>query len=171
MRSGRRLAIDVGRARIGLAISDQDGLLATPFSTVSRFESLEASVKAVLAAVSDYFFLEIYIGYPLNLQGNPTASTIDALNFAFALSDQSDLPIRMVDERLSTVSASANLRNHGISSKNQRKVIDQEAAAIILEGGLNTERNQQRIPGRSLADFERPAPAQSQGEEDPKENA
>ncbi|MEO0048787.1 MAG: Holliday junction resolvase RuvX [Actinomycetota bacterium] len=152
-------------------MSDQAGLLATPFSTVYRLESLEASVKSVLEAVSDYYFLEIYVGHPLNLQGSPTASTTDALNFAFALRNLSDVPIRMVDERLSTVSASANLRNHGISSKNQRKVIDQEAAAIILEGGLSIERNQQRIPGRSLDEFERPAAAQSSGEESAEEIA
>jgi putative Holliday junction resolvase len=153
MRKGRRLAVDVGKARVGLAISDQDGILASPFATVTRLESLEDTARAILAATDDYFFLEVYVGYPLSLNGKPTPSTDDAVALASAISAVFDVDVRLIDERLTTVSASANLRLAGKNAKNSKSIIDQEAAAIILESALAGERAKDAAPGKSLADF------------------
>lgn len=154
MRKGRRLAVDVGKARVGLAISDQDGILASPFETVSRAATLDQTVKAILDAVSDYLFLECYVGLPLSMAGKQTPSTQDAIDLAFALAAACDFPVRFIDERLTTVSASANLRLAGKNAKNSRSVIDQEAAAIILETALAAEKSTSIPPGKPLANFE-----------------
>jgi putative Holliday junction resolvase len=153
MRKGRRLAVDVGKARVGLAISDQDGILASPFATVARLESLEDTARAILAATDDYFFSEIYVGYPLSLNGKPTPSTDDAVALASAVAGVFDVDVRLIDERLTTVTASANLRLAGKNAKNSRSIIDQEAAAIILESALAGERATGTAPGKLLADY------------------
>jgi len=153
MRKGRRLAVDVGKARIGLAISDQDGILATPFETVARQESIADSAAAVAKAVDDYLFLEVYVGLPLSLNGSHTPSTGDAIALAHGIGEALGIEVRLVDERLTTVSASANLRLAGRNSKNARSVIDQEAAAIILEQALSAEKSTGNQPGLPLTDF------------------
>jgi putative Holliday junction resolvase len=152
MRKGRRLAVDVGKARIGLAISDQDGILATPFETVARLESIPDSAAAVAKAVEDYNFLEVYVGLPLSLSGGHTPSTSDAVELAHAIGSVMGTEVRLVDERLTTVSASANLRLAGRNSKNSRSVIDQEAAAIILEQALAGEKSTGNQPGWPLSE-------------------
>jgi putative Holliday junction resolvase len=152
MRKGRRLAVDVGKARIGLAISDQDGILATPFETVAREQTLEASAKAVKNAVDDYSFIEAYVGLPLSLSGGQTPSTGDAVRLGHAIAAELGVEVRFVDERLTTVSASANLRLAGKNAKNSRSIIDQEAAAIILEQALAGERATGNAPGHPLSD-------------------
>lgn len=157
MRLGRRLAIDVGKVRIGLAISDQQGLLATPFATIQRKESDVETVEDLRNAVDDYDFVEIYVGLPLNLSGNHTPSTENALALAFQIEESLGTAVRMIDERLTTVTAAATLRGQGKSSKSARSIIDQEAAAIILEHALNQEKLSGQAPGRSLSEFERPA--------------
>jgi putative Holliday junction resolvase len=150
MRKGRRLAVDVGKARIGLAISDQDGILATPFETVARAETIADSATAVARAVDDFGFLEVYVGLPLSLGGGHTQSTEDAIALAHAIGDVLQVPIRLIDERLTTVTASANLRLSGRNAKNSRSIIDQEAAAIILEQALAGERSTGAAPGSEL---------------------
>ena len=156
MRTGRRLAVDVGKARVGLAISDQDGILASPFETVARHATLEDTALAITKAVDDYFFIETYVGLPLSLSGNETASTQDALALAFAIGEVIDCEVRLIDERLTTVSATANLRLAGKTAKNSRSIIDQEAAAIILEQALAGEKATGNQPGRPLTDFTKP---------------
>jgi len=159
MRKGRRLAVDVGKARVGLAISDQDGILATPFETVARAETVELTAASVAAAIDDYSFIEAYVGLPLSLSGGHTPSTDDALRVAHAIAAKMGIEVRLIDERLTTVSASANLRLAGKNSKNSRNVIDQEAAAIILEQALSGERATGNQPGKALADH----PVQKEG--------
>jgi putative Holliday junction resolvase len=153
MRKGRRLAVDVGKARIGLAISDQDGILATPFETVARQASDTDSAAAIRLAVDDYSFIEVYVGLPLSLSGSPTPSTSDAVRLAHAISDAIGVEVRFVDERLTTVSASSNLRLAGKNAKNSRSIIDQEAAAIILEQALAGERVTGSAPGTALETY------------------
>ena len=153
MRKGRRLAVDVGKARVGLAISDQDGILATPFETVTRLDTVEATAQAILKATDDYFFAEVYVGFPLSLNGKPTPSTVDAVLLAVAIGGLFDCDVRLIDERLTTVTASANLRLAGKNAKNSRSVIDQEAAAIILESALAGERSTEAAPGTLLEDY------------------
>ena len=157
MRRGRRLAVDVGKARVGLAISDQDGILATPFETVQRQATAADTATKVRQAIDDFVFIEGYVGLPLSLSGAATPSTADALLVAYAIADAVDFEIRLVDERLTTVSAAANLRIAGKNAKNSRSIIDQEAAAIILEQALSGEKATGNQPGTALSSHARPA--------------
>lgn len=154
MRSGRRLAIDVGKVRIGLAISDLHGILASGLTNVARAKTLEQTGEAIMLAIKDEDLLEIYVGLPLAMSGNHTASTADAIDVARALSEFTSLPIFMIDERLSTVSATASLRASGRDSKSGRKVIDQIAATIILEQALQIEKQTGQIAGVALEDLD-----------------
>ena len=151
LRTGRRLAVDVGRVRIGLAISDMHAILASPLSTVSRAESLNESVLSVLKTASEVGeLLEIYVGIPINLQGEATQSTQDAVEFAQALEDVSQVDVRLIDERLTTSMANNQLKQIGKSQKDARTTIDQMAAVAILEFALSLERNKGLAPGLSI---------------------
>ena len=154
LRPGRRLAIDVGRARIGLAITDIHAILGSPLATVQREDSLVESVDAVLQAVVDTGeFLEIYVGMPVNLRGESTLSTEDSLSFATALQGRTELPVRLLDERLTTSMANAQLKQVGKSQKDARSTIDQMAAVAILEFALSVESNTGNQPGLSVEDW------------------
>jgi putative Holliday junction resolvase len=151
LRTGRRLAVDVGRVRIGLAVSDMHAILASPLSTVSRAESLNESVLSVLKTASEVGeLLEIYVGIPINLQGESTQSTQDAVEFAQALEDVSQVDVRLIDERLTTSMANNQLKQIGKSQKDARSTIDQMAAIAILEFALSVERNKGLAPGLSI---------------------
>jgi len=153
LRPGRRLAIDVGKARIGLAISDVHGILASPLATLSRLD-YEANPDFLFTLVEDFpDLLEIYIGLPLNLRGRSTPSTEDAVEFAQALSAITDLPIRLVDERMTTAISNQQIRELGKSQKEARSTIDQMAAVAILEYAFQIERNSTKVPGLSLEEW------------------
>jgi putative Holliday junction resolvase len=144
VRPGVRLGIDVGTARVGVARSDLHGMLATPVETVARAPGDLARIREI-AQELDVF--EIIVGLPLALSGNETASTIDARSFARAIAALSIAPVRLVDERLSTVSAHSALRASGRNAKNSRSVVDQVAAVIILQHALDFERSALAAPG------------------------
>ncbi|MFM1994979.1 MAG: hypothetical protein RLZZ610_496 [Actinomycetota bacterium] len=152
MRKGRRLAVDVGTVRIGLALCDSDGILASPIEAISRTSALNA-VKAIaeLAAQSDV--IEIYVGDPLSLSGLETSSTADARDFAKALSTVAKAPVRLVDERLTTVSAAAKLRQNGSDAKGSKALIDSASAVEILEQALRTEKASGTAPGLDVEDL------------------
>jgi putative holliday junction resolvase len=154
VRSGRRLAVDVGKVRVGLAISDFHGILASPLQNVSRQVENAATVQLILEAVQDEEIIEIYVGLPVSMSGGASASTQDAVSLATDLEQATPISVRMIDERLTTVSASAALRSSGKNSKDGRKVIDQIAATLILEQALSIERNTDRIPGTLLAELD-----------------
>src|SRR5690606_3402244 len=137
-RTGVRLGVDVGRARVGIASCDRDGLLATPVATLPR---ADADRRAFELLVAEHAPIEIVVGLPLSLSGADTASTTDARDFARELARWVDVPVRLVDERLSTVSAQRALRDSGRRSKGSRPVVDQVAAVIILQNALDTERS------------------------------
>lgn len=143
MRTGVRLGVDVGKARIGVARSDFHGMLATPVETVARGAGDVARIFAIGAELDA---MEIVVGLPLALSGAHTPSTADAVAFAELLAAGS-LPVRLVDERLSTVSAQSALRSAGRTTKNSRSVIDQVAAVIILQHALDFERSGGSPPG------------------------
>ena len=143
-RRGVRLGIDVGRARVGVARCDPDGLLATPVETVKRDDG---AVTRVVALAEEYSAAEILVGLPLNLRGEDTASTSDARDFAAAVAAASALPVRLVDERLSTVSAHAALRDSGRSQRSSRSIVDQVAAVVLLQQALDVEKSTGRPPG------------------------
>lgn len=144
MRQGVRLGVDVGTVRIGVARSDLHGLLATPLETVPRgFGDL----PRIAALVSELDVSEVIVGLPLALSGRRTASTDDATDFAKQLAQVLRVPVRLVDERLSTVSASAAVQVSGRTVKQTRSVIDQVAAVIILQQALDIERSRDIAPG------------------------
>src|SRR5690606_20977741 len=147
-RRGARLGVDVGRARVGVARSDPDGLLATPVETVPRQDGDPVARVVELAAEHDV--IEIVVGLPINLRGEETASTQDARTFAQELAARAGQPVRLVDERLSTVSAHAALRDSGRSQRSSRRIIDQAAAVILLQQALDVEKRIGRAPGESV---------------------
>lgn len=151
MRTGVRLGVDVGKVRIGVARSDLHGMLATPVETVARGDGDLARLVAICHEL-DVF--EIIVGLPIALSGNDTASTADARDFAIALAGTVSASVRLVDERLTTVSAHSALRASGRSSRGSRTVIDQVAAVILLQHALDFERSAERAPGAPATDDE-----------------
>jgi putative holliday junction resolvase len=147
VRSGVRIGVDVGKARIGVARSDPSGLIATPVVTVPRADDGDADVREILASAKEYDAIEIVVGLPLSLSGGRTPSTEDAERFAERIAAAAPLPVRLVDERLSTVSAQSALSASGRSTRKSRPVIDQVAAVIILQHALDSERAGGIAPG------------------------
>ena len=152
MRHGVRLGLDVGTVRIGVAISDADGILATPHSTIQRSDP--DFIAQVSALCVSFDALEVIVGLPLALSGSMTASTKDALEVATALDVCIAVDVRMIDERLTTVSAHGALRQTGKKQKQTKQVIDQVAAVLILQHALETERAQGKLPGKLIADVQ-----------------
>ena len=144
MRSGVRLGVDVGTVRIGVARSDFHGMLATPVETVPRGAG---DIDRIHALVADLDAVEVIVGLPLALSGRSTASTEDARSFAQRLAIGLRVEVRLVDERLITVSAHSALRTSGRSTRGSRPVIDQVAAVIILQHALDFERSRDTSPG------------------------
>ena len=137
-RLGRRLAFDYGDVRIGVAVCDPDGILATPLEFLaSKDPSLKTSI---LALCKEYEPTKIYVGLPLNLSGEQSESTKKALAFSDLLTRLVSCPVKLIDERLTTSSASASLLQAGLSAKDARKKIDSQSAVIILESGLAQDR-------------------------------
>jgi putative Holliday junction resolvase len=123
----------VGTARIGVAICDPDAILATPLSRIERDDN---DIKNALAYIDEHQVVAVYVGLPLNLDGKWTRSTFDALYFAQELEDESNVRVRLIDERLSTRAAQANLHAAGRTIKTSKDVIDSAAAIEILERAL-----------------------------------
>ncbi|GAA4190636.1 Holliday junction resolvase RuvX [Microbacterium oryzae] len=143
-RRGVRLGVDVGKARVGVARCDRDGMLAVPVETVPRDERSIARIVELAAAHEP---LELVVGLPLNMRGDDTPSTQDARDFADELTRAQSAPVRMVDERLSTVSAHAALRQSGRSQKGSRGIVDQVAAVVLLQHAVDTEKQTGAAPG------------------------
>lgn len=152
MRSGRRVALDVGKARIGVAISDFHSIISTPQPFIRR--DAKNSIIAALEIIESNQAIEVYVGLPLNLQSKFTESTRDCLAFAKQLQDLSNVDVRMVDERFTTTLASDSLRAVGQNSKSQREFIDSAAAAIILEVALEHEKTTGSAAGKKVSDFD-----------------
>jgi putative Holliday junction resolvase len=144
MRPGVRIGVDVGKVRVGIARSDRDGLLATPVETVPRGAGTIARLRELIAELEP---VEIVVGLPISLSGGDTASTADARDVAAQLAAASGVAVRLVDERLTTVSAQRALHDAGRRAKGSRPVIDQVAAVIILQNALDFERTAARPPG------------------------
>jgi len=153
VRPGRRLAIDVGKARVGLAVSDQHAILASPHATLERL-LLDQNFELLFQTVDDFEnLLEIYVGLPLNMQGNSTESTNDAVSFATTLAQITSVSVLLVDERLSTAISNQQLKLIGKSQKEARSTIDQMAAVAILEYAFQVESNSGEKPGMTLDDW------------------
>ncbi|MDQ0612819.1 putative Holliday junction resolvase [Microbacterium sp. W4I4] len=149
-RRGTRLGIDVGKARVGVARCDPDGMLAVPVETVPRSD---ASIDRIQQLAQEWEPLEIIVGLPVNMRGEDTPSTTDAREFAAAIARRTGVSVRMVDERLSTVTAHAALRSSGRSQKKSRSIVDQVAAVVFLQHAIDTEKST-GTPAGALIDFD-----------------
>ena len=139
MRTGVRLAIDVGSVRIGVARCDRDGVLASPLATVARGRG---DLDSIARLAGDGQVIEIIVGLPTGLSGAEGAAAAAARDFAARLAAHlGTVPVRLVDERLTTVIAHEALRQGGRDSRRRRPLVDRAAAALLLQGALDTERS------------------------------
>ncbi len=146
MRSGARLGVDVGSVRVGVARSDPSGLLATPLVTLARGRG---DLRDLAALVTEHEAVEVVVGLPRTLAGREGPAAAAAADYAAALAERlPNVTVRLVDERLSTVGAQRELHAVGVDTRRGRKVIDQAAAVIILQGALDAERATGTAPGR-----------------------
>jgi putative Holliday junction resolvase len=152
MRIGRRLAVDVGRVRLGIALCDQEGILASPLDAVTRSAELSETISSLANLVDTHGVIEVYVGDPLSLSGKETDSTSDARSVAAELSQSISIPVRLIDERLTTVTAATKLRASGISAKDSKSIIDSASAVEILESALSFEKRSGVAPGVLVGD-------------------
>ncbi|WP_419993424.1 Holliday junction resolvase RuvX [Streptomyces boninensis] len=149
-RRGRRIAVDVGDARIGVASCDPDGVLASPVETVPG-RDVPAAHRRLAAIVAEYEPLEVVVGLPRSLSGQEGPAAVKVRGFAQELARiVRPVPVRLVDERMSTVTAAQGLRASGVSVKKGRSVVDQAAAVVILQSALDSERASGNAPGESV---------------------
>lgn len=138
---GRRLGIDVGSVRIGVAVSDPDAILATPVETIARDRRSGKHLRRLRRLVDDHQAVEVVVGLPRTLADRAGSSARDAVELADRLADQiSPVPVRLADERFTTVTAQRSLREAGVRAKAQRSMIDQVAAVGILQNWLDQRR-------------------------------
>lgn len=152
MRHGIRLGIDPGDARVGVARSDPSGFLASPVETVRRGKGDLARIARILAGEQEEStVLEVVVGLPRSLSGGEGPAAAKVREFAGALARRvAPIPVRLVDERMTTVSAEAMLRDQGRKGGRRRAVVDQAAAVLILQHALDTERSTGTAPGEIL---------------------
>ena len=148
MRTGVRLGIDVGKARIGVARCDLHGMLATPVETLRRDRRDRTDLAKLAELVREWDVLEVVVGLPVGLSGQEGAAAGAARSYAGEVAQAVvPVPVRLVDERLSTVTATTALRGAGVAARKHRGVVDQAAAVVILQHALDAERSSGRAPG------------------------
>ena len=141
---GVRLAIDVGSVRVGVARCDSDQIMALPLATLANDES---TIEKIIIFASDYSAQLIYVGKPVSLNESETASTFLATDFAMELSSLTEIPVHLLDERLTTVSAKNVIKETGKTEKKSRNYVDQVAAVILLEQAIAIEKSTGRLAG------------------------
>lgn len=142
---GVKLGVDVGMVRVGLSSCDPDGILATPVKTLSRDVKKNSDIKVLVKEAVNRGACQIFVGLPRTLKGEEKASAEMARTYAKLLVDAlaaagPAIEVRLVDERLTTVSAHTALHNAGLSSREHRKVVDQVAAVEILQHALEMQK-------------------------------
>lgn len=141
--------MDVGSVRIGLARSDASGLLAVPLDAVRAGDT---SVDDVAALAAEWDALEIYVGLPRMLDGREADAADKARTWAGRLAERTSAPVRLLDERLSTVQAQRALREAGRTTRQSRSVIDSASAVMVLQSALDAEAGTGRVPGEALSE-------------------
>ena len=138
--SGRILSVDFGERRIGLALSDPGGMIASPLTTLPRRRGKRPPIADILTIIEAQEVSEIVVGLPLTLAGDDSEWTTAVRQFADTLAARSGLPVTMVDERFSSIMAERAVRNSGLkkSAREEKERVDSAAAAIILQSYLNT---------------------------------
>jgi putative holliday junction resolvase len=142
---GRRIGVDVGSVRVGVAICDPDGILATPLATVARDNTdgdhTPADIAEIARLVREHEAVEIVVGLPVNLAGQEGPAAAVTRKYVEILKTVvNPVPVRLADERMSTVAATRRLSERGVRGKRQRAVVDQAAAVEILQGWLDAQR-------------------------------
>jgi putative pre-16S rRNA nuclease len=135
---GRVLGLDLGDARIGVAISDEARRMAVPLGTVRT--GAPADVRAIADLIREYGVTLVVVGHPLLLSGEAGERAHHAERFAAAIGEALDVPVQLQDERLSTVEAERALRQSGASGRDRRRTIDRSAATVILQAWLDADR-------------------------------
>jgi putative Holliday junction resolvase len=151
VRRGVRLGVDVGSARIGVARCDPDGLLATPVETVAAVRPRRGprtDLSRIAAIAAETGAVEVVVGLPRGLSGAEGTAAAKSRQYAVQLARLlHPVPVRLVDERLTTVTATRGLRESGVRARESRAVVDQAAAVIILQSALDAERVSGNPPG------------------------
>ena len=135
---GRRIAFDYGDIRIGVAISDPDGILASPLTVLQAQSPLLVSELTVI--FTEYEPVSVFVGEPKHMSGESGDSVAKAKSFGVLITEAFGISVTYVDERLSSVSAQKKLRDAGVNTRDSKKVIDAMAAVAILEQGLAIEK-------------------------------
>lgn len=152
---GVKLGVDVGMVRVGLAACDPDGILATPVKTLSRDLKRNSDVKVVVREAAARGACQIFVGLPRTMAGAEKASAEMARSYAGILVSAlqaagQDIPVHLIDERLTTVSAHQALHRAGMSSREHRKVVDQVAAVEILQHAIDMQRARKGTVGQAV---------------------
>jgi putative Holliday junction resolvase len=152
---GIKLGVDVGTVRVGVAICDRDSILATPYKTLDRNARKNSDVRVIANLVEELGAVQIIVGLPRTMKGEEHASAKMATEYAELLAAELSaralaVPVNLVDERLSSVTAHRNLHEAGMSSRNHRKVVDQVAAAGILQHALDMQKARGADVGRRV---------------------
>jgi putative Holliday junction resolvase len=138
----------VGTVRVGLAASDPGGILATPVETLERDLASGADLGVIADVVLQRAVFEVIVGLPRSLSGEEGQAALGARTYATALAARiSPIPVRLVDERLTTIDAHRKLRETGMAGRAQRAVVDQAAAVLILQAALDAEQSSGLAPG------------------------
>ena len=152
---GVKLGVDVGMVRVGLASSDPDGILATPVKTLSRDAKRNSDVKVVVREAASRGACQIFVGLPRTMKGEERASARMARDYAIILVQLLQdaglgIPVRLIDERLTTVSAHQALHSAGVDSREHRKVVDQVAAVAILQHAIDMQKTRNADVGQPV---------------------
>ena len=141
---GRVISLDLGEKRIGVAVCDPDGVMASPYSTVERSGDTAADHREIFATVAEVGAVRVVVGMPLSLSGERGPAADKTEKEVEKLRKALPVPVEVLDERLTTVSAARSLQSAGLSGRKQRKGgrIDQEAAAVLLQAWLDTRKNE-----------------------------
>lgn len=146
MERGRRLGVDVGSVRVGVAVADPDGILASPLVTLPRDTTTEgdavpSDMSEIKALVDEHAIIEIIVGLPITLAGKEGIASGLIRQYAQRLGAVVDpVPVLLADERMSTAVATRRLSERGVRGRRQRAVVDQAAAVEILQGWLDARR-------------------------------
>ncbi|HJL20505.1 MAG TPA: Holliday junction resolvase RuvX [Sandaracinaceae bacterium LLY-WYZ-13_1] len=158
----RRLGIDHGERRVGVAVSDEDGRIAHPRDTLARKDP-KALIDAVATLAREEGARELVVGLPLHLDGSEGRSARRARRFAERLGEASGLPVVLWDERLTTAQTERALGESGVRGKARRRVVDRVAASLMLQSYLDSKREDEPWRARSADDVAEPAPADRGG--------
>ncbi|HJD50502.1 MULTISPECIES: Holliday junction resolvase RuvX [Rothia] len=166
------MGVDVGNARVGLALCDPDGILATPLKTLRRDLKKNSDRRVLRKLIEVNEVTEVFVGLPKTMRGGESPSTLMAREYAEALvqelaADDASVPVWLVDERLTTVSAHRSLHEAGVSSREFKTMVDQVAAVNILQHAVDTLKAGQHLAGYRVEltpPHDEPAPRTSNDE-------